>query len=398
MFELRPFPAPVLTALVLAASAGSASAGEWSSQTVDGMQARIFTPDADGAVGAGRGLLVVLHGCNQSNVALERRGNFEPAAEAYGVVVALPQVPDGGVIAGCWDYYGGQHARADRHPAAILALVEALAGDPTLGIDRDQVYVAGLSSGAGEAAVLGCLAPDVFVGVGIAAGPAVGTTENQFSFVSTTADQARAVCEGLAGPHAEALGRQVASVIAGRGDFVVAQGYAGVNAGMYAALAAAGGPALEGRDFDVSAVEGYEPAGDGRVWSTEAGPRVSRMLVVGLGHAFPAGSGPGPELSFVATEGPAWPTYLARFFSENNPRLAAAPEPDAGVPADAAAPLDAGSAPAADAGVGVDAGAATDDRGAPAEASGCRCATPRGAGAGLVLVLALPLWARRRER
>ncbi|MCA9541926.1 MAG: PHB depolymerase family esterase, partial [Myxococcales bacterium] len=142
----------------------AASAQQWTARAVAGLNVQVYRPAAAGAVGQGRSLLIVLHGCAQSVDPLRDRGGLNIAAEHHGMVIAVPAVPNGGVVAGCWDYYGDQHTRQNRHNGPVLALVDALLGDAALGIDPDQVYVAGLSSGGGEAAVLACLAPDVFAG------------------------------------------------------------------------------------------------------------------------------------------------------------------------------------------------------------------------------------------
>jgi hypothetical protein len=56
----------------------------------------------------------------------------------YGMVVALPDAPGGGVVLGCWDYYDGNHSRTSpaRHDDNLLALVSALTDRTSLGIDR----------------------------------------------------------------------------------------------------------------------------------------------------------------------------------------------------------------------------------------------------------------------
>ncbi|MCA9550701.1 MAG: PHB depolymerase family esterase [Myxococcales bacterium] len=405
----------IITLACLAPTA--AAAGEWSTRTAGGMDTRLYLPDAAGAVGSGRSLLVLLHGCTQANDAFVRRGNLEPAAEAWGMVVAAPQVPNGGVVLGCWDYYGANHSRTTRHSPYLLDLVRDLLADGSLGIDPNQVYIAGLSSGAGEAVVMGCLAPDVFAGVGVNAGPAVGTSQQQAGLVGTTAAAAETVCRQLAGAAEADLASQVASIITGTADYVVAQGYATVNAEMYASLASA----PDASDLDVTTLEGYQPAGQGRVWSDAEGARVSRIVVQGMGHAFPAGSGSGFEVEFIASRGPAWPAYLARFFAEHNPRIAAGPAPDAGVPEDAGPIADGGMAPdggtpAPDAGTPQDAGTPAPDAGIPPDggsdadagasvdgvadaglapaAGGCRGAGAPGAWA-WVLVLGVVLFRRR---
>jgi poly(3-hydroxybutyrate) depolymerase len=40
-----------------------------------------------------------------------------------------------------------------------------------------------------------------------------------------------------------------------------------------------------------------------------------------LGHAWPAGSGPGGVINFVAREGVNYPAYVTRFFFKNNRRV-----------------------------------------------------------------------------
>jgi poly(3-hydroxybutyrate) depolymerase len=391
----------VLFTALLCLAPTSASAGSWATRAVGGMDTRVYVPDAARVVGAGRGLLVLLHGCTQTNDAFVRRGNLAPAAEAWGMVVAAPQVPNGGVLFGCWDYYGANHSRTTRHARYILDLVRALLDDASLGIDPQQVYVAGLSSGAGQAAVMGCLAPDVFAGVGVNAGPAVGTSESQASVVGSTAAQAETVCRRLAGGAEAQLATQVASIIAGSSDFVVAQGYADVNAQMYAALQGASATA----DLDVRGLEGYQPAGQGRTWADARGPRVSRIIVQGMGHAFPAGSGDGFEQEFIASKGPAWPAYLGRFFAEHNPRLGAGPAPDGGVPVDAglgvdggAAGADAGAAPGVDGGIAADGGPGLVPGPGPETSGGCQGAGAPGEAAGVLALGAALLLSRGRRR
>lgn len=323
MVDARPFRRPARMAwAVLAATAlvsRTASGAGWETLSGGGMQVDVYVPASKSSVGSGRALLVALHGCTQTAATLRQYGNFEGASDDFGMVVALPTVPNGGVLAGCWDYYGGDHARTGRHDGPLLELTSSLLADGTLEIDPDQVYVAGLSSGAGEAMVLGCLAPDVFAGVGIAAGPTVGTTSAQISFVSTTESEAAALCKKLAGDSAPRFATQLASLIAGSNDYVVAQGYEDLNAEVLGDVYG-GGSALESSELAVDALPGYQPAGTGILLSDTAGPRVSKIRATGMGHAWPAGSGSGAEMSFVAQTGVAYARYLADFFSANSLR------------------------------------------------------------------------------
>ena len=122
----------------------------WETRNAGGMSVHVYTPGGESPLG-GHALLVALHGCTQSATQLRDFGNFEHAAEDFGMVVALPDVPGGGVYAGCWDYYGALHNGASGHDAAVISLAETLLADGTLGIDPAQVYVSGFSSGGGEA-------------------------------------------------------------------------------------------------------------------------------------------------------------------------------------------------------------------------------------------------------
>jgi poly(3-hydroxybutyrate) depolymerase len=316
MTSNRLFGAAVLVSCCVAPSRAGA---EWRTETVAEMTVELFVPASP------RALLVALHGCTQSPEALRDRGNFEAAAEQHGAVVALPAVPNGGVVAGCWDYYGADHSLDGRHDRYLIALVDALlAGHP---IDPRRVYLIGLSSGAGEAFVMGCLAPDRFAGIGINAGPAVGTDISEFGTVSTDRDSAAAVCRALAGARADGFETQLTSTIQGDGDFVVARGYNRLNAEIMASIY---GAETES-SLDVTSLPGQMPRGEGAIWSDALGPRVSMILVEGMGHAFPAGEGDGLETSFVSQRGVAWPSYVLSFFEENNRRLDRPVPPDGGV-------------------------------------------------------------------
>jgi len=285
----------------------------WEDRTSGGVTAHLYVPG--GPNGSQRGLLVVLHGCSQSNTVLRDLGSFEGAAQDFDLVVALPAVPDGGVLLGCWDYYGSDHTRSNRHSGPVLDFVDGLLDDDELRIDPGRVAVAGLSSGAGMALVLACLAPDVFSGVAAVAGPAVGTDAMQILSVSVTADEARETCRSLAGDQADWFDSQRAVIVAGTGDFIVAQGYAPLNAEVFAGLYNSNGP-LSASDLDVASLDGYEPRGQGTVWSDGTTQRIALILVDGMGHAWPAGSGPGGETSYVASEGPSLASFLGEFFGD----------------------------------------------------------------------------------
>lgn len=396
--------------VILGIAGESSAQTTWTERTLGGMRTLVYVPSAESPRG-GRGLLVVLHGCTQQPEAYRDRGGLTEPAEAFGVVIAAPAVPNGGVYAGCWDYYGANHTRSTRHDGPVLRMVDALLGDASLGIDPAQVYVAGLSSGGGEAAVLGCLAPDVFAGVGINAGPAVGTEASQIATVAANATMARATCRQLAGAQADQFATQLASIAYGSMDYIVARGYGPVHAESLAALYA--NPALEGAPLAVDTLRGYQPRGTGEVWADAEGPRITRLEITGMGHAWPAGTGAGSELSFIASQGPSWPWHLLELFTTQNRRAGGGPLPvDAGFD-DQGQPVDAGPRPDAagpgpdaqvrDSGGASDAGIVPDSGpGGPIADGemdgGCGCRAGRGAhpGAGWGLALLAFVWWRLR--
>jgi hypothetical protein len=125
-------------------------------------------------------------------------------------------------------------------------------------------------------------------------------------------------CKGLAGANAEHLATQVTSVAFGTGDFTVNQAYNRLNA---EAMAEVYGATPSGT-FDLSGLPGFQPQGRGSLWSDAKGPRVSLVQIDGMGHAWPAGSGPGAERNFIASRGPNYPAHLTKFLTDNNRRLA----------------------------------------------------------------------------
>jgi poly(3-hydroxybutyrate) depolymerase len=310
----------VVVALLALAPATARAA--WETKSIAGMDSRVYTPASASKIGEGHGLLVVLHGCSQTADQLQQYGNFEPAADEFGWVVAIPNVPGGGVYAGCWDYYGPDHTRTTRHDGPLIDLTETMRDDPAYDIDPAQIYISGVSSGGGQAAVSGCLAPELFAGIGIVAGPAVGTTINDIATVASTGSQAAEVCRQLAGSNSAQLASQLAIAFTDSSDYVVAQGYAEVHAEMYGELIAGDFASMTESMLDVASLPGASPSGVGSVYSDGVGDRVMWLKTDGNGHAWPAGSGEsgGGALSFVSGTGVNFSYLMAEFFTANSVR------------------------------------------------------------------------------
>jgi poly(3-hydroxybutyrate) depolymerase len=298
-------------------SGGGSQPGSWETRSgLAGMEVHIYTPS--GATGNGkRALMVALHGCAQANEIVRDNWSWQDEADEYGMVIAAPMAPNGGVIFGCWDYYDSNHSRSfpSRHDDNLINLTQSLLADTDLDIDPDQVYISGLSSGGGQSFVMGCLAPEIFAGIGIAAGPAVGTGSNSIGSVSVSASQTANTCRSFADANnQEGFTTQIASVVHGRSDNIVAQGYTDVNA---AALANVYGASADGGSTSISG------GGTQTTFSDADGTRVQKIFVTNLDHAWPASSDSsgGAYTNHTTID---YPAVLTAFLFENNRRVVGA--------------------------------------------------------------------------
>lgn len=306
----------VLACIWLAPPARAAS-GTWTTESIAGMSVRVYTPATPPALASGRALMISLHGCQQKAQDMQDDGNWTDVADEYGMVVALPDAPNGGVYLGCWDYYDSDHnsTNPSRHDDNVLALAQTLQSRGSLAIDPDQTYISGLSSGGAESMVVGCLFPQVFAGVGINAGPTIGTTTSGYSWVSTSKTTATDTCKRFAGDNSAAFQTQLTSVVYGSNDATVAAGYNTLNAQIMAGIYGAGTSST----FSLSGLAGTNTTGSGTLYSDGSGPRVSVIQNTGLGHNWPAGTG--TNGTYISGNSIDYPAYLTKFFFENNRRV-----------------------------------------------------------------------------
>ncbi|GAA2933837.1 hypothetical protein GCM10010458_16470 [Microbacterium luteolum] len=300
-----------------------AASGAWTTETIAGMSVRIYTPATPPALADGRALMVSLHGCQQKAQDLQQGGNWTDVADEYGMIVALPDAPNGGVYLGCWDYYDSSHSSTapSRHDDNLLALAQTLQSRGSLAIDPDQTYISGLSSGGAESMVVGCLFPQMFAGVGINAGPTIGTSTSGYSWVSTSKTTATDTCRRFAGDNSAAFQTQLTSVVYGSNDATVAVGYNTLNAQIMAGIYGAEASST----FSLSGFAGTNTTGSGTLYSDGSGPRVSLIQNTGLGHNWPAGTG--ANGTYISGDSIDYPAYVTKFFFENNRRVGGSSTP-----------------------------------------------------------------------
>ncbi|QAU35948.1 PHB depolymerase family esterase [Janthinobacterium sp. 17J80-10] len=265
-----------------------------------------------------RALVLVLHGCGQTalnDVINNGDGgfNWQGVADQYGAVVLAPNATGNAGNVHCWDYYGDSHTRTTGHNGVLLDLINRFKNDPQYEIDPGQVYVAGLSSGGGQTQLLGCLAPDVFAGIGNNAGPALGTTSGQIGSIPSgyTSTTAKNKCLTLAGSNSSYFSTQIASAMWGTSDYLVGQAYGPLN--MESMRLVYGG------SFTSASVT-VAGGGSGTQHTDASGKlRTSQIAVSGMSHAWPAGAG-GQNANYVDNTRTSYPSYLMNFWFSNNLR------------------------------------------------------------------------------
>ncbi len=292
--------------------ASHAATGDWKNGLIGRMNYSIYVPNSQKATT--RGLMIGLHGCAQKNEDLQKGGNWEKAADTYNTVVVLPQVPEKGVIAGCWDYYGKEHQADSKYHKDLFELIDMLLKDQTLKIDFKRVYIAGISSGGGETGVMICLRPDLFTGAGFSSAPAIGTDQHSLKKPNVTAKEAEEVCLKHAGNNSDALKKMKIVIITGDKDLMVNPVHSDINLETFRNLTSA----TQEQQIDTKALPGAKTDGKAFVYSNTQGKKsVSMIINNGIGHNWPGGQGGLKVAPFVTGDSVNFPLYLLRFFNED---------------------------------------------------------------------------------
>jgi poly(hydroxyalkanoate) depolymerase family esterase len=117
-------------------------------------------------------LVVMLHGCQQSIDTFAEGTRMNLLADRHGFAVVYPEQSAQAHPHQCWHWYDAREQAGGGEAAAVVSLVDTLVEEH--GFDASRVYLAGLSAGAGLAALLAVRAPDRFAAVALHSGPAFG--------------------------------------------------------------------------------------------------------------------------------------------------------------------------------------------------------------------------------
>ena len=122
-------------------------------------------------------MMVMLHGCTQSADDFARGTQMNRLAESHGFLVVYPEQAGHANSSKCWNWFKAQDQMRDAgEPALIAGIVHDVAARH--GVDGRRIFVAGLSSGAAMAVIMGETYPELFAGVGAHSGLPYGSAHD----------------------------------------------------------------------------------------------------------------------------------------------------------------------------------------------------------------------------
>jgi feruloyl esterase len=126
---------------------------------------------------AGAPLVVVLHGCGQSASAYGVEAGWWQLAEEMGFALLAPEQKAVNNPNTCFDWFNPEDiTRGEGEAASIAAMIRTVI--ETYHLDKNRVFITGLSAGGAMTAVLLATYPELFAGGGIVAGLPFGAALN----------------------------------------------------------------------------------------------------------------------------------------------------------------------------------------------------------------------------
>jgi poly(hydroxyalkanoate) depolymerase family esterase len=123
------------------------------------------------------GLVVVLHGCGQTAAAYDLGAGWSTLAKHYGFALLMPQQQALNNANGCFNWFNPEDTERDSGEACSIRQMIAHAVEH-IGIDRERIFVTGLSAGGAMTSVMLATYPEVFAGGAIIAGLPYGVATN----------------------------------------------------------------------------------------------------------------------------------------------------------------------------------------------------------------------------
>ncbi len=255
---------------------------------------RLYVPS--GYDGTPVPLIIMLHGCMQTPEDFAAGTRMNAAAEEMMCLVAYPGQTEMANHSRCWNWFSLDDQRRDHGEPSLIAGVtrDVMA---RYAVDGRRVYVAGLSAGGAEAAIMGARYPDLYAAIGVHSGLACGAARDLGSAFA-------AMREGHAGqghrliPAIVFHGDRDSTVHPANADAVIAQ-------------------SMPEARRDVEVAKGRVPGGHAYTRTTYGGQEgqvLEQWLVHGGGHGWMGGSLAG---SFTDPQGPDATREMLRFFLDH---------------------------------------------------------------------------------
>ncbi len=180
-FRIRSFPLLLLVILTVAAllahfqHSARANNPPWQQFVYNGPAGSrpyfVYTPETY-QVGTAVPLIVMLHGCAQTPLDFASGTQMNQLAERYHFIVAYPQQTSLYNPALCWNWFDpANQFRGTGEPAIIAGIVQEIESHTDRWtIDRQRIYVTGISAGGAMSVILGATYPDVFAAIGVHSG------------------------------------------------------------------------------------------------------------------------------------------------------------------------------------------------------------------------------------
>jgi poly(hydroxyalkanoate) depolymerase family esterase len=272
----------------------------------------------------GAPLVVVLHGCTQNALAYDHHSGWSQLAEEAGFALLYPEQQRGNNPNLCFNWF--QPADTQRQSGEALSIRQMIdAMVARHGIDRDRIFVNGLSAGGAMAATMLATHPEIFAGGAVIAGLAHGTART----VPEAFDRMRG--HGL--PSEAALQRLLRDASDHRGAWPrlsIWQGTADQTvAASNADAIAAQWRGVHGLDAAPS-FSRSSGALTRHVWSDPAGDPVLEVnMIAGMGHGTPLAPGLGAPGPYMLDVGISSTRAIAEFWgiAEAHEGVRAAPAP-----------------------------------------------------------------------
>lgn len=260
-------------------------------------------------------LMVMLHGCTQDADDFARGTQMNLLAEEQGFLVVYPTQDSAANTSKCWNWFKAiDQTRGEGEPSLIAGITNEVIDQ--YGLNRDAVFVAGLSAGGAMAVIMGSTYPDLYRAVGVHSGLPYASASDLSSALSAMRGAARRPDAGRR--HRDAAlqaipvivfhGDRDATVSPANGsrvidDFVADFQRSGEENGVSESITTVieEGKTDSGHGFSRTSLHT-----DGRSVLAE------HWLIHGAGHAWAGGSAKG---SYTDAKGPDASREMLRFFS-----------------------------------------------------------------------------------